>query len=83
MSDLKDFAALSGLEQLQAIFVDKTAAPVGMGATMGFDHFEAEEGRVVFGATPHQGSTTPSAPCTADSPRPCWIAAWAARCIPS
>ncbi|WP_421934893.1 PaaI family thioesterase [Phenylobacterium sp.] len=59
MSDVKDFAALSGLEQLRAIFVDKTAAPVGMGATMGFDHFEAEEGRVVFGATPHVGVYNP------------------------
>ena len=59
MSELKDFAALSGLEQLQAIFVGRTAPPVGMGATMGFDHFEAQEGRVVFGATPHLGVYNP------------------------
>ncbi|CAN5856024.1 hypothetical protein BH11PSE1_BH11PSE1_16510 [soil metagenome] len=59
MSDVIDFAALSGLEQLRAIFIDKTKGPVGMGVTMGFDHFEAEEGRVVFGATPHEGVYNP------------------------
>lgn len=59
MSDVIDFAALSGLEQLREIFSDPTAPPVGMGQTMGFDHVEIDDGRVVFGATPHTGVYNP------------------------
>ena len=55
----QDAPAPSGLEQLRAIFQDPTRAPVGMGKTMGFDHVEIEEGRVVFGATPHEGVYNP------------------------
>ncbi|HEX5377270.1 MAG TPA: PaaI family thioesterase [Phenylobacterium sp.] len=54
-----DLAALSGVEQLRLIFSDPDRAPSGMGKTMGFDHVEIEEGRVVFGATPHQGVYNP------------------------
>lgn len=59
MSDVIDLAALSGLEQLRAIFSDPTAPPAGMGHTMGFDHVEIDDGRVVFGATPHAGVYNP------------------------
>lgn len=54
-----DPAALSGLEQLRIIFADPSRAPAGMGKTMGFDHVEIDDGRVVFGATPHEGVYNP------------------------
>lgn len=54
-----DLAALSGLEQLRIIFADPSRAPPGMGKTMGFDHVEVDDGRVVFGATPHEGVYNP------------------------
>ena len=54
-----DLSALSGLEQLRRIFADPQRAPTGMGKTMGFDHVEIDEGRVVFGATPHEGVYNP------------------------
>ena len=54
-----DISALSGLEQLRLIFADPQRAPTGMGKTMGFDHVEIEDGRVVFGATPHEGVYNP------------------------
>lgn len=54
-----DLAALSGVEQLRIIFADPSRAPGGMGRTMGFDHVEIEDGRVVFGATPHEGVYNP------------------------
>jgi len=47
-----DLAGLSGLEQLQRIFHDPKVPPAGLGHTLGFDHVEIDEGRVVFGATP-------------------------------
>jgi uncharacterized protein (TIGR00369 family) len=51
-SDLRD---LSGLEQLRALFPSTTPPPgEWMGATLGFDYVEVGEGRVVFGATPHE-----------------------------
>lgn len=51
--------APSGLEQLRDIFQNPDRPPSGMGATMGIDHVEIEEGRVVFGATPHEGVYNP------------------------
>jgi uncharacterized protein (TIGR00369 family) len=54
-----DASALSGLEQLRLIFADPSRAPSGMGKTMGFDHVEIDDGRVVFGATPHEGVYNP------------------------
>lgn len=46
---------LTGLEQLKAIFPTNDPPPgPGMGRTLGFDHVEIEEGRVVFGATPDE-----------------------------
>lgn len=51
--------ALGGLDQLRAIFQNPDRPPAGMGKTMGFDHVEIEEGRVVFGATPHEGVYNP------------------------
>lgn len=55
----QDAPAPSGLEQLRDIFQNPDRAPAGMGRTMGFDHVEIEEGRVVFGATPHEGVYNP------------------------
>jgi uncharacterized protein (TIGR00369 family) len=55
----EDFSALSGIEQLRIIFADPKNAPFGMGKTMGFDHVEIDDGRVVFGATPHEGVYNP------------------------
>ena len=54
-----DLSALSGIEQLRLIFADPKRAPFGMGKTMGFDHVEIDDGRVVFGATPHEGVYNP------------------------
>lgn len=54
-----DISALSGIEQLRRIFCDPDRAPSGMGKTMGFDHVEIDDGRVVFGATPHEGVYNP------------------------
>jgi uncharacterized protein (TIGR00369 family) len=54
-----DTSALSGIEQLRRIFADPKRAPFGMGKTMGFDHVEIDDGRVVFGATPHEGVYNP------------------------
>lgn len=54
-----DLTALSGIEQLRLIFDNPTRAPSGMGKTMGFDHVEIDDGRVVFGATPHEGVYNP------------------------
>lgn len=54
-----DISALSGIEQLRRIFADPSRAPSGMGKTMGFDHVEIDDGRVVFGATPHEGVYNP------------------------
>jgi uncharacterized protein (TIGR00369 family) len=54
-----DLSSLSGLEQLRLIFADPSRAPSGMGKTMGFDHVEIDDGRVVFGATPHEGVYNP------------------------
>ncbi|WP_304166609.1 PaaI family thioesterase [Phenylobacterium aquaticum] len=56
---IQDTQAPNGLEQLRAIFQDPSRPPSGMGKTMGFDHVEIEEGRVVFGATPHEGVYNP------------------------
>ena len=57
--DARDLSALSGIEQLRIIFADVANAPFGMGRTMGFDHVEIEDGRVTFGATPHEGVYNP------------------------
>lgn len=54
-----DISSLSGIEQLRLIFADPRRAPSGMGKTMGFDHVEIHDGRVVFGATPHEGVYNP------------------------
>lgn len=58
-NDARDLSALSGIEQLRIIFADPANAPFGMGRTMGFDHVEIDDGRVVFGATPHEGVYNP------------------------
>lgn len=55
----QDAPAPSGLDQLRAIFQNPDRPPAGMGKTMGIDHVEIEEGRVVFGATPHEGVYNP------------------------
>lgn len=55
----QELSALSGVEQLKIIFHDPSRAPVGMGKTMGFDYVEINDGRVVFGATPHEGVYNP------------------------
>lgn len=55
----RDISSLSGIEQLRLIFADPKRAPFGMGKTMGFDHVEIDDGRVVFGATPHEGVYNP------------------------
>ncbi|MEO8113884.1 MAG: PaaI family thioesterase, partial [Phenylobacterium sp.] len=48
------------LEQLRAIFPTNDPPPgAGMGRTLGFDHVEIEEGRVVFGATPSEAVYNP------------------------
>lgn len=54
-----DISSLSGIEQLRLIFADPRRPPSGMGKTMGFDHVEIDDGRVVFGATPHEGVYNP------------------------
>ena len=57
--EARDPSALSGIEQLRIIFADVANAPFGMGRTMGFDHVEIDDGRVVCGATPHEGVYNP------------------------
>lgn len=57
--DAANLSELSGIEQLRIIFADPANAPVGMGRTMGFDHVEIDDGRVTFGATPHEGVYNP------------------------
>ena len=58
-ANASNLSALSGIEQLRLIFADPRRAPSGMGKTMGFDHVEIDDGRVVFGATPHEGVYNP------------------------
>jgi uncharacterized protein (TIGR00369 family) len=57
---VRDAAALSGLEQLRAIFnpARPDRAP-GIGKTMGFSMVELEAGRVVFGGHPDQSVYNP------------------------
>ena len=50
-----DAAALSGLEQLRAVFdTSQPERAPGIGKTMGFSMLEIEEGRVVFGGDPDE-----------------------------
>ncbi|MDB5434662.1 MAG: PaaI family thioesterase [Phenylobacterium sp.] len=55
-----DASAMSGLEQLRAVFdpahPDRTP---GIGKTMGFTAIEIEEGRVVFGGRPDESVYNP------------------------
>ncbi|MGH7856998.1 MAG: hypothetical protein ACREQY_06660 [Candidatus Binatia bacterium] len=50
-----ELRALSGLDQLRALFPSATP-PLRqwMGDTLGFDYVEIDEGRIVVGATPHE-----------------------------
>jgi uncharacterized protein (TIGR00369 family) len=55
-----DASALSGLEQLRAIFdPDRPDRAPGIGKTMGFSAVEIEEGRVVFGGDPDESVYNP------------------------
>jgi len=55
-----DTAAMSGLEQLRAVFdPDRPERAPGIGKTMGFSIVELEEGRVVFGGHPDESVYNP------------------------
>lgn len=55
-----DASALSGLEQLRAVFdPDRPERAPGIGKTLGFSVIELEEGRVVFGGHPDESVYNP------------------------
>ncbi len=55
-----DAAALTGLEQLRAVFdQDRPERAPGIGKTLGFTVVELEEGRVVFGGHPDESVYNP------------------------
>lgn len=55
-----DAAALTGLEQLRAVFdPDRPERAPGIGKTLGFSVVELEEGRVVFGGHPDESVYNP------------------------
>ena len=55
-----DVSALSGLEQLRAIFdPSRPERAPGIGNTLGFTAVELEEGRVVFGGNPDESVYNP------------------------
>jgi uncharacterized protein (TIGR00369 family) len=55
-----DAAAMTGLEQLRAIFdPDRPERAPGIGKTLGFTVVEMEEGRVVFGGHPDESVYNP------------------------
>jgi uncharacterized protein (TIGR00369 family) len=55
-----DAAALTGLEQLRAVFdPDRPERAPGIGKTLGFTLAELEEGRVVFGGHPDESVYNP------------------------
>jgi uncharacterized protein (TIGR00369 family) len=55
-----DAAAMSGLEQLRAVFdPDRPERAPGIGRTLGFSVVELEEGRVVFGGHPDESVYNP------------------------
>jgi uncharacterized protein (TIGR00369 family) len=55
-----DVSALSGLEQLRAIFdPSRPERAPGIGKTLGFTAVELEEGRVVFGGNPDESVYNP------------------------
>jgi len=57
MTDLRDFAHLSGIEQLRLGFQNADAAPIAV--TMGFRMVHAEEGLVRFESTPTRAVYNP------------------------
>ena len=55
-----DAAAMTGLEQLRAVFdPDRPERAPGIGKTLGFSIVELEEGRVVFGGDPDESVYNP------------------------
>ncbi|MGH6965551.1 MAG: PaaI family thioesterase [Phenylobacterium sp.] len=57
---IPDAAAMSGLEQLRAVFdPDRPERAPGIGKTLGFSVVELEEGRVVFGGHPDESVYNP------------------------
>lgn len=60
MNATRDFAEMSGLEQLRAAF-DRSRADSfrGIGRTLNFSVVEIEEGRVVFGGEPDESVYNP------------------------
>jgi uncharacterized protein (TIGR00369 family) len=60
MNAITPSAALSGLEQLRAVFdPDRPERAPGIGKTLGFSVVELEEGRVVFGGHPDESVYNP------------------------
>jgi len=76
-----ELSALSGLDQIRAIFAGKTGYE-GIVKTLNLHPVSAEEGFVVFEGSPTQGVyTTRSVSCMAATPRLCSTRSWAAPCI--
>jgi hypothetical protein len=75
-----ELSALSGLDQIRAIFAGKTGYE-GIVKTLNLNPVSAEEGFVVFEGSPTRAVYKPLGVVMAATPRPCSTRSWAAPCI--